>query len=599
MKRMVKITLIAFIIVVGLAVPSLGCGSEPDEAWPAETQIATVERGDLTVEITAAGNLALSRTEDLAFDIFYQEATVEEVLVEEGDIVAEKQVLARLDIEEWEDELEELQDKLTEAERQLTARERALVQAERKVIDLERGVTDKEDAVAKAERQVTAAELAVSQAQLDLDTAEYNLGEIDEVKEAQDAVDEAEDNLRLIKMVRRGELGGGLQGDFAYWNELQVRAEEALADAQEELQELLDDIGIRVSSDVALEIAEKQLQVKQKQLALEDAQLDVDDAGKTVADARYALEDAELDVAEARYDVEDARLDVEDAQKALRNAQEKLQEANAKSPMIVAQFDGFITRVNVEGGDEVLSGTVAVQLADPDQFEAEILVSEMDILQIKEGGEALVQVDALSGLTLPAVVTHISPTATISQGVVNYKVKVEVASLEEMIQERQAARQEAEQKIQEGELPERLQQAIEEGQITQEQAEEMMKQMQQLSGAQRGQLSTAIPEDFQLREGLTVTVTIVVAERSDVLLVPNVAITTQGGQRYVRVVSPDGTTEERLIQTGISDWQFTEVSDGLSEGEQIIVPRGSTVTPTQQGSPRGIMIPAMGGPPPR
>jgi HlyD family secretion protein len=586
--RILKIILV-ILILGGLAVTWLGCGSDSGEAEALESQTVTVQLGDLTVEITAAGNLALSTTEDLSIDLFYPEGTVEEVLVEEGDIVTEGQVLASLDMEEWEDNLEELQDKLTAAERALTTKERALTQSERKVIDLEREVTDKEDAVATAERQVTAKELAVSQAQLNLDTAEYNLGEIDEVKEAQDAVDDAELNLKMVKMVQRGELGGGLQGDFAYWIELEALAEEELAEAQEDLREILEDSGLTLSRDVALEVAEKQLQVEQKQLALEDAQLAVEDAQKDVADAKYALEDAQLDVEDAGHDVEDAQLDVEDASKALLNAQEKLEEANSKSPLIVAPFDGFITKVNVEGGDEVMTGTVAVQLADPDKFEAEIMVSEMDILQVKEGGEAWVQVDAMSGLTLPAEVTHISPTATIQSGVVNYRVKVEVASLEEMVQERQAAQQEAMQKVEQGELPERLQQAIEEGQITQEQAEEMMKQMQQGQGRQQGQSPTIIPEDFQLREGLTVTVTILVEEAADVLLVPNAAITTQAGKSYVQVVSPDGTTEEREIQTGISDWQFTEVTEGLSEGEQIIVPEGTTATAPTQQRPRGPM----------
>ncbi len=92
-------------------------------------------------------------------------------------------------------------------------------------------------------------------------------------------------------------------------------------------------------------------------------------------------------------------------------------------------------------------------------------------------------------------------------------------------------------------------------------------------------------EDFQLREGLTLTVSIIVDERDDVLLVPNSAITSQGGQSYVQVVSPDGTTKERPVTTGLSDWQFTEVTEGLIEGEQVLVPQGSTSTTTtpQQG----------------
>ena len=594
--RILKIILV-ILILGGLAVAWLGCGSDSDQAEALESQTVTVQRGDLTVEITAAGNLALSTTEDLAFDLFYPEGTVEEVLVEEGDIVTEGQVLARLDMDEWDDELSVLEDQVTAKERALTAKERALTQAERKVIDLEHEVTDKEDAVTKAEHQVTVKELAVSQAQLNLDTAEYNLGEIDEVKEAQDDIDDAEDNLRLVKLVLTGELGGGSQIDYVYWSQLKTLAEEELAGAKEALQEILEDSHLTLSRDVALEVADKQLQVKQKQLALEDAQLAVTDAQKAVTDAKYALEDAQLAVEDARHDVEDAQLDVGDARKSLVNAQEKLEEANNKSPLIVAPFDGFITKVNVEGGDDVMTGTVAVQLADPNKFEAEIMVSEIDILQVKEGGDALVQVDAMSGLTLPAEVTHISPTATIQSGVVNYKVKVEVASLEEMMQERQVAQQEAMQKVEQGELPERLQQAIEEGQITQEQAEEMMKQMQQRQGSLEGQSPTIIPEDFRLREGLTVTVTIVIEEATDVLLVPNAAITTQAGKSYVQVVSPDGTTEEREIQTGISDWQYTEVTGGLSEGEQIIVPQGTTTTtPTQQGRQGGIMIPGMGRP---
>ncbi len=93
------------------------------------------------------------------------------------------------------------------------------------------------------------------------------------------------------------------------------------------------------------------------------------------------------------------------------------------------------------------------------------------------------------------------------------------------------------------------------------------------------------PEDFQLKEGLTVTVSIVVDERNSVLLVPSKAIGRQGRQTHVKVVSPDGTIEERTIETGISDFQFTEVTDGLSEGEQIIVPPGTTTTtPTRPTS---------------
>jgi hypothetical protein len=135
--------------------------------------------------------------------------------------------------------------------------------------------------------------------------------------------------------------------------------------------------------------------------------------------------------------------------------------------------------------------------------------------------------------------------------------------------------------IAQGELPERLKQAIEEGQITQEEAEEMLRQMQQAQGGQQGQVPT-IFEDVQLREGLTITVSLIVDEASDVLLVPNSAITTQGRQTCVQVLSPDGTIEDRAITTGITDYVNTEVTGGLSEGEQVIVPQGGTTSVKEQ-----------------
>jgi multidrug efflux pump subunit AcrA (membrane-fusion protein) len=601
-KNKVPIVLIT-LTLIGISFPLAGCGSDPGEAQAQQNQIATVERGNLSVDITAVGNLALSRTEDLAFDLFYQEGTVEEVTVEEGDIVTEGEVLASLDKGEWDDNLADLQDKLTAAQRALTTKERALTQANRKVTDLKRAVTDKEDAVAKAKLQVTSKELDLTQAQLDVETAQYNLGEMDDVKKAQDAVDNAEYALKFAKSMLSGEFGGGTEiADYSYWSQLKTQAEEELADAQKDLQDILKGLNTQISDDVALEIAKKQLQVEQKQLALENAQLAVNDANKAVDDANYTLANAKSDVEDAKQDVENAKLDVEEANKALQKAQDKLDEANSKSPLIVAPFDGFITKVNVEGGDNVLSGTVAVQLADPNKFEAEIMVSEMDIMQIKEGGAASVQVDALSGLTLPAEVTHISPTATISQGVVNYRVKVEVKSLEDIAQQQQAAQQEAMQNLQQGQLPDRLKQAVEAGQITQEEAEQRMQQLQaamqnQPSANWTGQNPSTASEDFQLREGLTAMVTIVVDERSDVLLVPNSAITTQGRQTFVQVVAADGTLEQRAIQTGISDFQHTEVTEGLSEGEKVVVPQGAvTNTTTQQRQPNGVFIPGMGGP---
>ncbi|MFW6056451.1 MAG: efflux RND transporter periplasmic adaptor subunit, partial [Chloroflexota bacterium] len=235
---------------------------------------------------------------------------------------------------------------------------------------------------------------------------------------------------------------------------------------------------------------------------------------------RDCCDDDEIEIREMKVDQE--RLRLEDAQASL---DEHLQQ----SPEVTATFDGFVTMVGVEGGDEVSSGSVAAVIADPNQFEALILASENDIGKLAEGTDAEVGVDAISGLVLPAEVTHVAPTASISSGVVNYEVTIQVASLDEL---------------------------------------------------RKGQNR---PRDqIDLHEGMSVTVTLYPAQKSGVLVVPNTAISVAGGRHIVTVISDDGTEEQRRIVTGISDWQNTEVIEGLEEGETVLLPAGATATEQQQ-----------------
>jgi HlyD family secretion protein len=509
--KILKIVLIT-IIIGGLLVAILSCGANSDEAELPETQIVTVQRGDLTIDITAIGNLALSRTEDLAFDLFYQEGTVQEVLVEEGDAVEDGQVLAKLDTEEWEDQLSTLEDGVT-------TKERDLLQAHINVQTAEQNLNDARD---DARDNEATKKLALLNAQISLDQAEYNLSVAEETHVWPD-IQIAEAEVEKAETFLQYALDGG-------WESVITRAQAELTAAEQVYDALVQGYDTE-------EVAIKKSQVESAELSLAQAEEDLNEVAEDVA-----VKELQLTLSQGKLD---------DARKALLDAQKELDEAKSKSPIIMAPFAGFITKVNVEGGDEVLTGTVAVQLADPNKFEADILVSEIDILQVKLGGEAWVQVDAMPGMNLTAKITHISPTATIQSGVVNYQVKVEIESLEAVMKRQQ--------------------------------------------GLQSGHLPTTIPEDFQLREGLTVTVSILVDERTDVLLVPNSAITSQGGKMYIQVMSADGTSEERVVQTGISDWQFTEVTDGLSEGEQVVVPQGTTTSTTQPG-PSRMPIPGLRGP---
>lgn len=320
-------------------------------------------------------------------------------------------------------------------------------------------------------------------------------------------------------------------------------------------------------------LSQAQINVKQAQLNLERA-----------LEPKTSSSGTEILSAPDPLDIEIKELQLKNARQNLKEAEEKLANATLTAP-----FAGLIAEVNMIVGDLVGENTVVIRLIDPTQFEVEVAVNEMEIYQVNVGAPATVTVAAIPTIAFPAKVTHISPVATVQANVVNYKVKVKLNPLEQST----LGQTQATPRVSPRDIPERLRQAIESGQITQEQVEEMIRRRQQ--GAQQGQAPLTLPENFHLKEGLTVTVSIWLDERNNVLLVPNRAITRQGGASYVQVLSASGTTEARAIKTGISDWQFTEVISGLNEGEQIVVPQASaSQTTTQQQRPPGGIVPGMG-----
>ena len=323
--------------------------------------------------------------------------------------------------------------------------------------------------------------------------------------------------------------------------------------------------------------------VKQAQINVKSAQLSLERA----KEPKTSSSGTEVLSAPDPLDIEIKEFQLETAKMNLREEEIKLENATMTAP-----FAGLVAEVNVSPGDQVSETTIAVRLIDPKRFGVDVLVNEMEIYKIQVGTTATVQVEALPMVAFPAKVAHISPTATVQSNVVNYEVQVEINSLETSMEEQGQATP----RISAGEVPGGLKQAIEAGQITQEQADEMMRQRQQQGqGGEQGMMPPIIPEDFQLKEGLTVTVSILVDERNDVLLVPNSAIISQARNVVVQVMK-DGVIEPRSIKTGISDWQYTEVTSGLSEGEQVAVPQGSTATPTpaaQQQRPPGGVVPGM------
>lgn len=619
MKRVTA--LVAFVLIAVVLVLA-GCSGNSSNAETATTRTAAATRGNLTLDISAAGNLALAHTEDLPVDLFFQQATVSEVLVEQGDSVTEGQELVKLDPDEWQTNLDNLQDAVTTAQRQVATRQQAVDSANRTVAMKEQAVTNAMNALSADQAQINAKQLAVDQAELDVTSANTTINNLEDIKDILDKINETNQTIQTATMVLNASAANGVSLTITnrnYFLNLINGSNSFLSELNAKLRNLLNGSAPMSTSQAQFQLQQNQLQLQNKQLALSNAEDAVAQVQQTVAADQTAIDYAKQDVITARQNLDFSRQDLASAQNGYDNAVQSLDDARAMSPVITAPFDGVITKVNVAGGDKVVRGTVAAVIADPSRFEANILVNELDILQVTVGDTATVTADAVSGAVFPATVTFISPTATIQSGVVNYDVTVELQALTPIVtQPSGASGNFTASGNATAAIEDRLQQAVDSGRLTQEQADQLRQRIESgnftapagagpgtagggFSGSftppaggfgggnfgggffpngsgstgstqTQSQLPESVITSYELRQGLTVTVSITIAERQDVILVPNAAVTTTGGQSYVQVVDASGQTEQRQVETGLNDWQNTEISSGLSEGEPVLVP---------------------------
>ena len=90
--------------------------------------------------------------------------------------------------------------------------------------------------------------------------------------------------------------------------------------------------------------------------------------------------------------------------------------------------------------------------------------------------------------------------------------------------------------------------------------------------------------DKALKQGMTANATVTVSKAANALTVPNLAITHAAGQAYVMVYAA-GQQTQTPIETGVVGDQFTEVTGGLNDGEQIVIP--TVRVSTTSGGTRG------------
>jgi HlyD family secretion protein len=188
---------------------------------------------------------------------------------------------------------------------------------------------------------------------------------------------------------------------------------------------------------------------------------------------------------------------------------------------IIAPSDGSVVSVDLKKSyvlsAQDYSSKTAVKLVDTNTIRFKGTVDEIDIIKVKPNQRVNITVDAVPDRTFTGTVQFISPYGTAVGKVIKFTVLVEMD-----------------------------------------------------------------PVDIQLRGGLRATAEIMTSSVQNVLLVPvSYIVSTPGGSMVMLVNGKTGQAEPKPITIGLQNFQYAEVTSGLSEGDKIQVPgKGSFTPPT-------------------
>ena len=145
--------------ICGIVFLLVGCTRQANSNPLDSSQIATVQKGSISINVTGTGNLALENKQKLSFGqtglvTNAQTVKISDVLVNEGDMVDQGQILVKSDTTDW-------QNQITADQHAQDAARAGLVQAQ---------------------ASVGQAQSSVNQAKANLQTAQYALSMQTDIK---------------------------------------------------------------------------------------------------------------------------------------------------------------------------------------------------------------------------------------------------------------------------------------------------------------------------------------------------------------------------------------------------------------------------------
>ena len=240
--------------------------------------------------------------------------------------------------------------------------------------------------------------------------------------------------------------------------------------------------------------------------------------------------------------------------------------SGASSATIAAPISGTVLGLNIRAGERIgamqMPGSELMRIADMANIEVRVDVNENNIIKVSVGDSADVEVDAYNRRKFKGVVTSIANSTAkrdaqsfLSADVTNYEVRIRLvpssyADLYDTTEKRRLpfrpnmnARADIKTRKREGVL------SVPVGAVT--------------SRVKGSDDKTANEKDENAVED------------------PNVAANNEL-EEVVYVLKADGTVEKRVVNTGIQDFNYFEISGGLKEGEQVVTGPNTAVGSTLQ-----------------
>ena len=261
-----------------------------------------------------------------------------------------------------------------------------------------------------------------------------------------------------------------------------------------------------------IELADAKRQVQLREIDLENLRRDVE-RKRELSQKDYITQE-ELESSERAY--EQAELQTQMARERvalLETGRVRIDNRNIEG-VIRSPITGFVLEMLVEQGDPVVplsnfqEGTVLATMAAMDNLIFRGTVDEIDVGRLQEGMVADIKIGALPEAKIGGQVEAISLKARNEDNATVFPVEIRLTSVE---------------------------------------------------GA-------------ELRAGYSANADVIIDRRDDVLAIPERLIEVRGDTSYVKVLQPGETTEERAIETGLSDAVTIEVLEGLREGEKLVEP---------------------------